>query len=143
LNAFASFFDNVLAPVVGQNGYGPARADVPHRFLARGRATPLRNWLLVGVLDWRSGLPYSVVDEWLDYVSPRNNRRFPTYVRVDAGIEHRFKIGKFRPWIGVRADNALNSFLPADVQANRSPPAFGTFYNSEYRQFRIQVRFEP
>jgi hypothetical protein len=28
------------------------------------------------------------------------------------------------------------------VQANLASPAFGTFYNSEYRQFRIQVRFE-
>ena len=38
-------------------------------------------------------------------------------------------------------DNALGSFLPSDVQANISSPAFGTFYNSEYRQFRIQIRF--
>ena len=141
LNAFTNFFDNVLAPVVGENGYGPARADVPHRFLARGRAYPLRNWLLVGVLDWRSGLPYSVVNEWLDYVGPRNDHRFPTYKRVDFGVEHRFKIRNYRPWIGVRADNALGSFLPSDVQANISSPAFGTFYNSEYRQFRIQIRF--
>jgi hypothetical protein len=141
LNAFTNFFDNVLAPVVGENGYGPARADSPHRFLARGRSYPLRNWLLVGVLDWRSGLPYSVVNEWLDFAGPRNDRRFPTYKRVDFGIEHRFKIKKYRPWIGVRADNALGSFLPSDVQANISSPAFGTFYNSEYRQFRIQIRF--
>jgi|KBSSwiStaDraftv2_1062776.scaffolds.fasta_scaffold06403_4 Carboxypeptidase regulatory-like domain len=143
LNAFTNFFDNVLAPVVGENGYGPARADVPHRFLARGRAYPWRNWLLVGVLDWRSGLPYSVVNEWLDYVGPRNDRRFPTYKRVDFGVEHRFKIRKYRPWIGVRADNAFSTFLPSDVQANLSSPAFGTFYNSEYRQFRIQIRFSP
>ena len=73
---------------------------------------------------------------------PRNDRRFPAYVRVDFGVEHRFKIRKYRPWIGVRADNALSSFLPSDVQANISSPAFGTFYNSEYRQFRIQIRFE-
>ena len=143
LNAFTNFFDNVLAPVVGENGYGPARADVPHRVLARGRAYPWRDWLLVGVLDWRSGLPYSVVNEWLDYVGPRNDRRFPTYTRVDFGVEHRFKIRKYRPWIGVRADNALSTFLPSDVQANISSPAFGTFYNSEYRQFRIQIRFSP
>ena len=141
LNSFSYFFDNVLAPVVGENGYGPARADAPHRFLARGRAYPMRNWLLVGVLDWRSGLPYSVVNAYLDYVGPRNNLRFPTYKRVDFGVEHRFKIKKYRPWIGVRADNALGSFLPSDVQANSSSPAFGTFYNSEYRQFRIQIRF--
>ena len=104
---------------------------------------PVRDWLLVGVLDWRTGLPYSVVNEWLDFVGPRNDRRFPNYVRVDFGVEHRFRFGKYRPWIGVRADNALSSFLPMDVQANISSPAFGTFYNSEYRQFRIQVRFEP
>lgn len=143
LNSFTTFFDNVLEPVVGENDYGPARADAPHRFLARGRATPRRDWLLVGVLDWRTGLPYSVVNQFLDYVGPRNELRFPDYVRVDFGIEHRFKIKKYRPWIGVRADNALSSFLPSDVQANISSPAFGTFYNSEYRQLRFQIRFEP
>jgi hypothetical protein len=142
LNAFTSFYDAVLSPVVGENGYGPARTDVPHRLLVRGRANPIKDWLLVGVLDWRTGLPYSVVNESLDFVGPRNERRFPAYVRVDLGIEHRFTFGKYRPWIGVRVDNALSSFLPADVQANLTSPAFGTFYNSEYRQARIQVRFE-
>jgi hypothetical protein len=142
LNAFTAFYDAVLSPVVGENAYGPARTDVPHRLLARGRANPLPDWLVVGTLDWRTGLPYSVVDESRDFVGPRNSRRFPNYVRVDLGIEHRFTFGKYRPWIGVRVDNALSSFLPADVQNNITSPAFGTFYNSEYRQARIQVRFE-
>ena len=142
LNALTTFYDAVLWPVVGENGYGPSRSDVPHRLLARGRARPLQNWLVVGTLDWRTGMPYSVVDERLDFVGPRNGRRFPAYVRVDAGLEHRFTFGKRRPWIGVRVDNALSSFLPSDVQANITSPAFGTFYNSEYRQARIQVRFE-
>jgi hypothetical protein len=142
LNAFTTFFDSVLWPIVGRNEYAPARADAPHRMLARGRAMPTPTWLIVGVLDWRSGLPYSVVDETLDFVGPRNRERFPTYVRTELGVEHRFKIFNFRPWIGIRAENALNAFLPADVQANISSPAFGTFYNSEFRQFRIQVRFE-
>jgi hypothetical protein len=143
LNAFTIFYDNVLWPVVGQNAYAPARTDSPHRLLVRGRAMPIRNWLVAGTLDWRAGVPYSVVDESLDFVGPRNDRRFPAYVRADLGIEHRLKVGKLRPWVGVRADNAFSSFLPSDVQANIGSPAFGTFYNSEYRQFRIQVRFEP
>lgn len=142
LNALTSYYDAVLSPIIGQNAYGPARTDVPHRLLARGRARPRANWLVIGVLDWRSGLPYSTVDQWLEFTGPRNARRFPAYVRVDAGLEHRFSIGKLRPWIGVRVDNALGSFLPSDVQANISSPAFGTFYNTEYRQARVQVRFE-
>ncbi len=103
---------------------------------------PTKSWLLVGVLDWRTGLPYSVVNEALDFVGPRNDRRFPYYLRLELGVERRIRLLKFQPWVGVRVDNALNAFLPTDVQANISSPSFGSFYNSEYRQFRIQFRFE-
>ena len=103
---------------------------------------PTKSWLFVGVLDWRTGLPYSVVNEALDFVGTRNDRRFPNYIRLELGVERRITLLKFRPWVGVRADNALNAFLPTDVQANISSPFFGSLYNSEYRQFRIQFRFE-
>jgi hypothetical protein len=142
LNTLTNYFDTILVPVVGQNAYAPANADVPNRLMARGRVMPTPRWLLLGIFDWRSGLPYSVVNEALDYVGPRNDRRFPTYLRLEVGAERRFKILKFQPWIGMRVWNALNSFLPTDVQNNIASPAFGSLYNSEYRQFRIQVRFE-
>jgi hypothetical protein len=142
LNSLASYFDVMMWPIIGRNAYAPTNADVPNRFLARGRAMPTQRWLLVGIFDWRSGLPYSVVDEYLDFVGARNALRFPPYARTELGIEHRFKIFRYQPWIGVRAFNAFDKFLPTDVQANISSPAFGTFYNSEYRQLRIQIRFE-
>jgi hypothetical protein len=63
-------------------------------------------------------------------------------VRLEVGVERRFKILKFQPWIGIRIWNALASFNPTDVQSNIGSPFFGQFYNSEYRQYRIQVRFE-
>jgi len=34
--------------------------------------------------------------------------------------------------LGCEAYNALNAFLPADVQANISSPAFGSLYNSQF-----------
>ena len=142
LNALTTYFDAILWPVVGSNAYAPAYTDAPNRLLARGRLMPTPRWLMLGIFDWRSGVPYSVVNEALDYVGPRNSLRFPTYVRLEVGLERRFKILKLSPWIGVRVWNALNSFLPTDVQANLGSPAFGSFYNSEYRQYRIQVRFE-
>ncbi len=142
LNALGIFFDAVPWPVIGQNQYGNAYSDAPNRLLTRGRIFPTSRWLLLGTFDWRTGLPYSVVDDTLDFVGPRNVLRFPTYARLEAGIEHRFKIFKFEPWIGIRAYNALNAFLPTDVQSNLGSPMFGSFYNSPYRQFRLQVRFE-
>jgi hypothetical protein len=98
-------------------------------------------WQLVGTADWRSGLPYSVVDEDLEFVGQRNELRFPTYFRVDAGFERRLTLARLHPWLGFRVSNALNSFLPSDVQANLSSPSFGSFYNSVYREYRIALRF--
>jgi len=142
LNTLTNFFDAVMWPVIGANAYAPAASDVPNRLLARGRVNPTPRWLLLGILDWRSGLPYSAVNEMLDFVGPRNSLRFPTYLRLEVGVERRLRVFKFQPWVGVRVWNALNSFLPTDVQANLGSPSFGQFYNSEYRQYRIQIRFE-
>jgi hypothetical protein len=143
LNSLSNYFDSVMAPVIDRNAYGPLNGDVPHRVLARGRAMPTPQWLLLGTVDWRAGMPWSAVNDALEFIGPRNEvYRFPSYARVELGAEHRFKVFGLRPWIGVRADNAFKAFLPTDVQANIGSSYFGTFYNSEYRQFRLQVRFE-
>ena len=142
LNSLLNFFDVIAQPIVGENQYAPAMADARHRFLMRARYMPGAAWLFVGTADWRSGLPYSVVDEDLEFVGARNSQRFPAYFRVDAGFERRLTMKKLHPWIGLRVSNALNSFLPADVQTNLGSPAFGDFYNSVYREYRIRIRVE-
>ena len=141
LNAMSNYFDAVMWPVFGANAYASAPTDTPNRLISRGRFFPTSRWLVLGIFDWRSGQPYSVTNEYLDYVGPRDVLRFPSYARLEAGLERKVKILKFQPWIGVRVWNALNSFLPVDVQANLGSTQFGTFYNSEYRQIRIILRF--
>ena len=144
LNSFTDFYGAVLAPVVGQNAYGPTAADVPNRFFVRGRIMPTPRWLVLGIADWRTGVPYSIVNDALDFVGARNvGYRFPMTVRTQIGVERRVKILKWDPWIGVRVDNPINAFLPTDVQNNIGSPAFGSFYNSEYRRLRIIVQFAP
>jgi len=141
-NAFANYFDTMMWPIIGANAYAAASTDVPNRLFARGHLQLRPTWLMLGILDWRNGTPYSVVDAALDFVGPRNARRMPDRARVELGLEHRFMGLKWKPWIGVRAYNAFDAFLPTDVQANLASPSFGSFYNSEYRQLRLQVRFE-
>jgi len=142
LNTLTSAFDSVLAPIIGENAYAPLNTDVHHRLFVRGRVVPREKWLLLGVLDWRTGLPYSVVNETLDFVGPRNVLRFPNYCRLELGLERRIKILRFRPWVGVRVNNILNQLLPDEVQNNTGSPYFGGFYNSEARRIRASVRFE-
>jgi outer membrane receptor for ferrienterochelin and colicin len=142
VNALASSFDSVLAPIVGENVYTRLGTDVPHRLLVRGRVMPRPNWLLLGIFDWHTGVPYSIVNDTLDFVGARNELRFPTYSRLELGVERRFKIFRFQPWVGVRLTNALGQFLPNEVQNNTASPNFGTFYNPEARRVRLEVRFE-
>jgi hypothetical protein len=141
-NAFANYFDTMMWPIIGPNSYGVSGTDVPHRLFARGHLQPTPSWLVLGIFDWRTGMPYSVVDEALDYVGARNARRMPNRAKVELGLERRFTRVKWKPWIGIRAYNAFDAFLPSDVQANLASPMFGSFYNSEYRQLRLQLRFE-
>ncbi len=142
LNNLIEFYDAVLEPIIGSNAYAPAAADAPNRLFVHGRAMPRGRWMVLGTFEWRSGLPYSIVNDTLDFVGPRNDQRFPTYLRVDAGLERRLTVEKMHPWVGLRVANALNSFLPVDVQANLGAPDFGNFYNSPFREYRIHVRFE-
>src|SRR5207342_2440099 len=94
LNTLLNFFDVVMQPVIGENDYAPAMADAPNRFLLRGTMRPTASWLFLGTVDWRSGLPYSIVNDDLEFVGARNALRFPVYFRVDAGVERRFTVAK-------------------------------------------------
>ena len=94
LNDLVDFYDAVLEPIIGANAYAPATADAPNRLFVHGRAMPNGVWMVLGTFDWRSGLPYSIVNDTLDFVGPRNEQRFPTYLRVDAGVERRVSVAK-------------------------------------------------
>ena len=143
LNTVTNFFDAVMQPMIGRNAYAPGPSDAPNRLFIRGRAMPTPKWVVLGTLDWRSGLPWSIVNDELEFVGPRNDQRFPTYLRVNAGVERKIGISsRLQPWLGLRVSNALDSFLPADVYANTGSAQFGMFANSEYRELRIHLRIE-
>ena len=141
LNAFTTYLARDPYPIVSttvprDGGRRAQPLDGP------GRVSNER-WLFLGLADWAASFPVtlSIVDEALDFVGPRNTHRFPTVVSTDSE-RGAVNILRWRPWIGVRVENPFRAFLPTDVQANLASAAFGTFYNSEYRQFRVIIRFE-
>jgi hypothetical protein len=140
LNDVNTFFGTVMAPVVGADAFAPLNTDVPHRFFLRGRMLATPQWLLLGVFDWNAGVPFSTVNEMLDFVGSRNDRRFPTYMRLELGAEYQVRLFRWKPWVGIRAANVFGAFLPSDVQANVTSPFFGQFYNSEDRHIRLLIR---
>src|SRR5262249_28965011 len=74
LNAVAG---NFIEPYVRADEIGPLRFDVPHRLLAWGLLAVPWQVTIAPFLEWRSGFPYSAIDDSWNYVDPRNTRRLP------------------------------------------------------------------
>jgi hypothetical protein len=140
-DAYGYFLRLTANPIVRPNAYGPTDRDSPNRFVGRMRSYLGKSTIVELAGEARTGFPYSAVDEQLSFVGDRNSLRFPTVGTVDASVEHRFRFGRFEPWLGLVFINALNTFSPEDVQRNIASPAFGYFYSSPIRQIRITVHF--
>ena len=146
LNDYNTHFGNLRHPVIRPNEYGRQPFDAPHRLLFWGDFGFPRSIVATPVVEWRSGFPFSLLNEQQDYVGPRNaGGRFPSLVTVDLlvtkGVKIPFRGKKYRGRVGVTVFNITNHWNPRDVQNNLASPAFGTFYNSPDRSFRTKFEF--
>ncbi len=138
LNTADKFLADSPALVVRANEYGPAPWDAPHRFLAYGQLKAPWGVIVSPSVEIRSGFPFSVVNDRLDFVGSRNRAgRFPTFISIDTQVTKDFKIPTFVPKlegkrarIGVAVFNVTNHFNPRDVQNNLGSLKFGQFFNS-------------
>jgi len=132
LNTADNFLGDFPAVVVRANQYGTLPFDVPHRFLAYGEVKAPHGITLMPALEIRSGFPFSIVNERLDFVGVRNSERFPTFFELDATILKSFTVPYFdkKARAGVIIFNITNHFNPRDVQNNVGSLQFGQFFNS-------------
>lgn len=143
LNDFSSFFGDLRSPVVRAAERGRLSFDVPHRLLLWGEVGLPFRLTALPVIDWRSGFPYSQVDENQNYVGPRNEAgRYPHFFSLDMQVMKEVTIPfggrKFAARVGVKVFNLTNHFNPRDVQSNLASGEFGRFDNSVGRTFRLK-----
>lgn len=146
LNIFGSFAGNVVNPIVRPNQYSRLNFDAPDRFLFWGEFGLPWGINLSPVIDWRTGFPYSLIDQNQNFIGRRNaENRFPDFFSADVQIFRDFKVGfrgkEYKLRAGVKFFNLTNHFNPRDVQNNLDSPDFGTFYNSVSRKTRFKFEF--
>jgi len=146
LNTFEQFFGNFPNPVIRANQFGPLPYDAPNRLLFWGSFLLPFKIEFWPVLDVHSGLPFSKVNDDLDFVGQRDSHRFPTFASLDVQIVRPFQFAVFHKRRTVRAGikifNATNHFNPRDVQNNISSPEYGALFNSVGPQFRGKFEFD-
>ncbi|MCU1267242.1 MAG: hypothetical protein JWM21_3560 [Acidobacteria bacterium] len=133
LNSANNFLGDLPAFVIRPNQYGPLSFDTPHRFLIYGQIKTFLDINISPSLEIRTGFPYSVVNEQLDFVGARNQgARFPTFISLDAQITKGFRVPmfpKYKMRAGAAIFNLTNHFNPRDVQNNLGSRQFGQFFN--------------
>jgi hypothetical protein len=144
LNGYDQFFGNLRHPIVRPNEHSLISTDAPHRLLLRGTIGVRGQWDLSPVLELRSGFPWSSVDEYQDFVGPRNRSgRLPAVRTLDLSVVRPWRVWKYRFRAGVKLYNLFGASAGRDVQANVASPAFGRAFNPIERSIAFMFGSVP
>jgi hypothetical protein len=137
LNDFNQFFGNDPLAVIQPNQRGRLNFDSPNRVLFWGEIAAPWKLTVSPVLDIHSGFPYSTINQYREFVGPRNESQFPRFVSTDLQVWRRVRlpIRETHARIGFGVFNAFNRDNYRDVQNNLDSARFGQFFNGPSRTF--------
>ena len=140
------FFGNYPQAVIQPDAQGRLSFDAPNRFLVWGDISGPWKLTITPVLDVHTGFPYSVQNEYREYIGPRNTERFPTFSSTDLQVTRPFTLHLGERQLKMRAGaavfNLFNHDNPRDVQTIVNSSQFGDFYNDAWRTFRGKLVFQ-
>jgi hypothetical protein len=147
LNDFNQYFGNNPQAVLLPNERGRLPFDAPNRALIWAQISMPWKLTVAPVVDVHDGFPYSVIDQYRDYVGVPNSKRFPTFGSMDMQVlrETRFPLGggrEQRARIGFSTYNIFNCANPRDVQSDIDSDRFGQFFNGMGRSYRAKLVLE-
>jgi len=130
LNDYDQFFGNFRNPIIRANEYSLSPTDVPNRLIVRGTFGLPGQWVFSPLYEWRTGFPWSAVNEFQDFVGTRNETgRLPSVSTLDFTLARPWHFKKYRFTAGLKIYNAFDTGNERDVQNNLASPDYGTFYN--------------
>jgi len=139
--------DQVLDPVLGalyfatQQG-GPLLWDAPNRFLGWANVpTPVWGILFSCLLEYRTGYPFSVVNQQQFLIGAADSRRFPDYASLNIGLEKKFRFRGYLFAVRGSAINLMGRQNPNVVVNNVDAPNFLAFSGGQGRAFTGRLRF--
>lgn len=133
---------NLEDPIVTELNVGPMPWDAPNRLKAWGYLpTPWKRWAVAFLLEWRTGFPFSVVDDEGRVVGAVNSWRFPDFFELDLHVERQFSFSKHLWALRVGCNNLTGHHNPDVVINNVESPKFLTFYGGSGRTVNFRIRW--
>jgi hypothetical protein len=92
------------------------------------------------IYEWRTGFPWSAVNEFQDFVGPRNESgRLPNVNTFDFTLVRPWRFKKYRFTAGLKIYNLIDTGNERDVQTNITSPDYGKFFNPIERSIGFVV----
>ena len=140
LNDFDQFFGNFRNPILRRNANALSPTDVTNRVIVRGSLDLPGRWVLSPLYEWRTGFPWTAVDEYQDFVGERNRTgRLPAVSTFDFTIARPWRFRKYTFTAGLKVYNAFDAGSERDVQNNIASPDYGKFYNPIQRSIGFLI----
>jgi hypothetical protein len=139
INTFSSYLGDFPSTPVRPNYFSNSRSDIPNRFIAWGFINAPLKARVAPIFEYRTGLPYSVLDVRRNYVGIpyADSTRYRGYMSLDERISRDFAVTpKYKARISLTVMNTLNHFNPLDLHGNVADPLFGTFFGHYKRRYR-------
>jgi hypothetical protein len=139
--------DQLLQPTLGALYFaaqqpGPLSWDAPNRILTWGSIpTPIWGVLFSFLVDYRTGYPYSAINQQQFLIGMANSLRFPDYASLTVGFEKKFTFRKCIFAARLSVINVLDRPNPDVVVNNVDAPNYGTFTGGQGRAFTARLRF--
>ena len=140
VNDYDQFFGNFRNPIIRSDEIALSSTDVPNRLIVRGTIGLPGKWVFSPLYEWRTGFPWSAVNEFQDFVGPRNEAgRLPTVSTLDFTLARPWHFRKYRFTAGIKIYNLFDAGNERDVQNNITSPDFGKFFNPIQRSIGFVV----
>jgi hypothetical protein len=136
LNDFNQFFGNDPQAVIQPNQRGLLNFDAPNRILAWGEIAAPWKLTFAPVIDTHTGFPYSTINQYHDFVGPRNELQLPRFVSTDLQVWREIRLPKEKhARVGFGVFNLFNHPNYRDVQNDVDSYRYGEFFNGVSREF--------
>ena len=140
------FFGNYPQAVIQPNASGRLSFDAPNRFLVWGDFQGPWKLTIMPVWDTHTGFPWSVQNEYREYIGQRNSERYPWFSSFDLQVTRPVTLHLGERQLKMRAGMAIFNVFDhnnyRDVQTIVNSSQFGSYYNDAWRTFRGKLVFQ-
>ncbi len=143
LSKSTSVFDlGIDNPLIVDDNSGRTNWDTPNRFIGWSYLPlPLKNWAISNMVEWRSGFPFSAVNDEGRVTGPVNSYRYPQFFEMNLHLEWRFALRHNRWALRAGYNNITNHQNYNVVNNNLTSQRFRYFYGGQTRALNVRIRW--